>query len=198
MISFINISNEEPYKVFKEKYDVAEKANQKIIEAVAIASYCKINDEVHSRFVNLKFIKNKEFVFFTNYESPKAKQFESHSQITALIYWNSTNTQIRMKANISKLPSRFSDEHFKSRTPNKNALAISSMQSTKTDSYESVLVEYDNVLKNADLKKRPRYWGGYSFEPYYFEFWEGHQSRLNKRIVFEADDNEWNKYYLQP
>ena len=58
MISFINISNEEPYKVFKEKYDVAEKANQKIIEAVAISSYCKINDEVHSRFVNLKFIKN--------------------------------------------------------------------------------------------------------------------------------------------
>ena len=86
MIIFKNISKEEPYKIFKEKYESAVKANQKTVEAVAISSYSKIDNEVHSRFVNLKFIQNKEFVFFSNYDSPKAKQFEMHAQITALFY----------------------------------------------------------------------------------------------------------------
>ena len=35
---------------------------------------------------------------FSNYQSPKAKQFESHNQISALIYWSKTNIQIRMRA----------------------------------------------------------------------------------------------------
>ena len=199
MIKFVNISKEEPYKIFKEKYEDALKADQKTIEAIAISSYCKSNNEVHSRFVNLKFIKNKEFIFFSNYESPKAKQFEMHSQITALLYWNCTNTQIRMKANISKLSSTYSDEHFKNRSPDKNALAISSKQSSQIDSYEAVIDNYDNALKKSDLNKRPKYWGGYSFMPFYFEFWDGHQSRINKRILFELDKNKiWKRTYLQP
>ena len=43
-------------------------------------------------------------LFFFNYSSPKSKDFfESHNQITALIYWNSINVQIRMKAKIKEL-----------------------------------------------------------------------------------------------
>ena len=36
---------------------------------------------------------------------------------------------------------------------------------------------------------RPDFWGGYSFIPYYFEFWQGHENRLNKRHVFEQQDD---------
>ena len=35
---------------------------------------------------------------------------------------------------------------------------------------------------------RPDFWGGFSFVPYYFEFWQGHKNRLNKRHVFEQKD----------
>ena len=45
---------------------------------------------------------------------------------------------------------------------------------------------------------RPNFWGGYSFIPYYFEFWEGHESRLNKRDVYEMKSNEWEHGILQP
>ena len=44
----------------------------------------------------------------------------------------------------------------------------------------------------------PDYWGGFKFKPYYFEFWEGHKSRLNKREIFKLDNNDWTKYFLQP
>ena len=54
------------------------------------------------------------------------------------------------------------------------------------------------MTSESTLEKRPEYWGGYSFTPYYFEFWEGHKSRLNKREVFKKDTNDWVKTILQP
>ena len=93
MIEFINLSKETPYKIFKEKYDDAWKANQSIIEAICISSYSSIKKEVGARFVNLKYVNEKEFIFFSNYKSPKSEDFLSHDQITALFYWSSTNVQ---------------------------------------------------------------------------------------------------------
>ena len=63
--------------------------------------------EVEARYVNLKYIDNNEWIFFSNYLSPKANQFESHDQVSILIYWASINTQIRMKAKIFKTSSEF-------------------------------------------------------------------------------------------
>ena len=59
------------------------------------------------------------------------------------------------------------------------------MQSEVISSYEAVLKNYDETFKKSDLTLCPEYWGGFSFIPYYFEFWEGHESRLNKRLVYK-------------
>ena len=198
MIIFENICNESPYKIFEQKYNEAIEANQKTVEAISISSFCKKTNETHSRFVNLKFIKEKEFIFFTNYNSPKAQQFHDHPQITALFYWNSINTQIRMKARIKKTSTEFNNDYFKNRSPHKNALAISSKQSERVDSYQEVIKNYEKSLKSDNLSKCPSYWGGFSFVPYYFEFWYGHKSRLNKRNVYEIIDNHWTSNNIQP
>ena len=89
-------------------------------------------------------------------------------------------------------------EYFAKRDIKKNALAISSKQSNKIASYEDVSVNYEKSLQKDNLEQCPEYWGGYSFIPYYFEFWEGHESRLNKRQVFEKKNDEWNQFFLQP
>ena len=198
MIKFDNLSDETPYRMFKEKYEDSLKANQKIIEAICISSFSSIDNEVNARFVNLKFVKDKEFIFFSNYESPKSQDFISHNQITALIYWNSTNVQIRMKAKIKQTSKKFNMEYFAKRDRRKNALALSSSQSNKIASYEDVSKNYEKSLREGNLEQCPEYWGGYSFIPYYFEFWEGHESRLNKREVYEIKNNEWDYFILQP
>ena len=148
--------------------------------------------------MNLKFIDNKEFIFFSNYNSAKSIEFRDHNQITALIYWNSTNTQIRMKALIKKKSVKYNKSYFANRSKKKNALAISSNQSNPIDSFEKVLENYNESIKFDNLKECPEYWGGYSFTPYYFEFWEGHQSRLNKRDVYELNGEDWIHRILQP
>ncbi|MDA8865579.1 pyridoxamine 5'-phosphate oxidase family protein [Gammaproteobacteria bacterium] len=198
MIKFTNLNQEIPYLNFKKKYDDALKANQKNIEAISISSYSKKLKEVNARFVNLKFIIDKNFIFFSNYNSPKSQDFKEHNQITALVYWNNTNTQIRMKATIERSSKEFNESYFLKRSEQKNALSISSNQSEYIDSYESVKEKYLKSLEHDDLKKCPDFWGGYSFTPFYFEFWEGHESRLNKREVYEKSDDSWKHFILQP
>jgi len=198
MIQFKNLNPEIPYQFLKEKYDEALNAGQKGIEAISISSFNKYISEVDARYVNLKFILNDEFIFFSNYDSPKALSFNSHNQIAALLYWPSINVQIRMRAKIKRTTDEFNQNYFFDRSEEKNALAISSNQSKPIDSYNQVKENYNKSLKNDDLKKCPEFWGGYSFTPYYFEFWEGHESRLNKREVFDKIDGSWKQLYLQP
>mgnify|MGYP006142487479 CR=1 FL=1 len=198
MIKFINDSLDLPYIKFREKYNQAKAKKQNLIEAISIASYSNELNQVDTRFVNLKIVDNKNFIFFSNYMSPKAKQFQSHNQVSIAIFWNSINIQIRMKALIKKVPYTMNDEYFSNRSKEKNALAISSKQSKKIDSFEMVKINFDESFKNDDLKKCPEYWGGFSFTPYYFEFWEGHESRINKREVFNKIDDVWEQSFLQP
>jgi pyridoxine/pyridoxamine 5'-phosphate oxidase len=103
-----------------------------------------------------------------------------------------------MKAQIKKTSDEFNQKYFFDRSIEKNALAISSNQSKQIDSYNQVIENYNRSLKSDDLKKCPEYWGGYSFTPYYFEFWEGHESRVNKREVFNNIDGTWKHSFLQP
>jgi pyridoxamine 5'-phosphate oxidase len=198
MINFNNLNQEIPYLLFKDKYDEAVNAGQKCIEAASISSYNRERNEVDSRYVNLKFITNDKFIFFSNYDSPKAYSFNSHDQIAALVYWSSINVQIRMKAKIKKTSNVFNQKYFFDRSEEKNALAISSNQSKPINSYSQVKENYNKSLKNDNLKKCPEFWGGYSFIPYYFEFWEGHESRLNKREAYQKSDDSWKHLILQP
>ena len=199
MIELNNLNNSIPYLKFNELYCNASKKNQAAIEAISISSFSKENNEVESRFVNLKYVDNDKWVFFSNYDSVKAQNFSSHEQISALIYWSSIDAQIRMKALIKKLDPILSDQHFRKRTYEKNSLAISSKQSKKINSYDDVIQNYENVYTrfNEDTK-RPSYWGGYEFTPYYFEFWKGNENRINKRDVYKFKNNIWHHNILQP
>lgn len=198
MISFKNLKKAEPYFLLHSKYEEAKAMNQKNIEAIAISSYSRENDQVDSRYVNLKIIEKDNFIFFSNYNSKKSIQFSSNNKISALLFWNSINLQIRLKAEIFKLDDALSDRYFLNRQKEKNALAISSKQSEPIKSFDDVKLKYENALKNADLKNRPEYWGGYRFIPYEFEFWVGHKYRLNQRTQYNLINGKWQKTLLQP
>lgn len=198
MIKFKNLSNDQPYQIFHNYYLKASKKNQDSIEAISISSYDKSTNQVDSRYVNLKYIFNNEWVFFSNYNSSKAYQFASHNQISALLYWNKINLQIRLKAEIYITSKDISDNHFKERDIKKNAISISSNQSKRINSFTEIEDNYEKQLSMNNNLDRPNYWGGYSFVPYYFEFWEGGEYRLNKRNVFKFNEGAWEQYYLQP
>ena len=77
--------------------------------------------------------------------------------------------------------------------------ALTSKQSETVDSYESFIDNYKRASRDiSDTSSRPTYWGGYSFKPYYFEFWQGHDKRINKREVCSFKNDKWENYFLQP
>ena len=86
MIVFKDLPAVEPYQQFNKDYLDAEKANQPLIHAIAISSFNKTLNEVESRFVNLKYIEGEEWIFFSNYNSPKAKSFQSHGFEMTLLW----------------------------------------------------------------------------------------------------------------
>ena len=187
-----------PYIIFKEMYLKALSSSQENIDAIAISSFNSETNLVDSRFVNLKYINDIEWIFFTNLESPKANQFRSFDQISALFFWSKINLQIRIKAKIKKTNREMDIDHFSTRTKEKNALARASSQSTPIDSYKTIKENYNNSLEGNNLMVCPEFWGGFSFTPYYFEFWEGHNSRLNKRDAYQREGGLWKNSILQP
>jgi pyridoxamine 5'-phosphate oxidase len=198
MIVFLNNNTEEPFKIIKKKYEEAVSKNQNLVQAICISSYNKRENEISSRYVNLKYIDDNKFIFFTNYNSPKSQDFITHENIAAVFFWDSINTQIRFKAKISKTSPLFNAKYFKSRSRFKNALSISSKQSMPIDSYELVEKKYNEIFRNNDLIQCPEYWGGYSFVPYEIEIWEGNEFRLNKRNLYTKDNTSWNHFILEP
>lgn len=199
MIDIKEKIKDEPYDFFYKLYQEAQDSDQFPLNAIAISTFNSSNNEVDSRFVNLKYVIKDEWIFFSNYNSPKAHHILKHDQISALIYWEKINVQIRMRAKVRIASKSISDDHFRNRKVEKNALSISSDQSKKTSSYVEVEQNYKNTLKDKNLlKTRPSFWGGFSFSPYYFEFWKGHSNRLNKRVSFQRNFQSWEKHLLQP
>ena len=197
-IKFINNNLEQPYVTLRNLYKKALLAKQKSIQAIAISSYNETTREISSRFVNLKFVDNGKFVFFTNYNSPKSKDFLNHSQISALIYWPVIDTQIRFKAKIRKTSKDFNRKYFLSRPNEKNALAISSNQSEEIQTFQEVHSKYKHTLKTKNLSECPDHWGGFIFKPYQIEFWKGDKHRLNKRDLYIRRGNAWKHVILEP
>tara|TARA_B100000900_G_scaffold415990_1_gene448337 strand:- start:6841 stop:7437 length:597 start_codon:yes stop_codon:yes gene_type:complete len=198
MFIFKNDSKAKPFIRLKKEYKRAIAAKQFLPEAICISSYLSLTKEVNSRYVNLKFIDNESFIFFSNYNSPKAIDFSSHTQISAVLFWSSINVQIRMKAKIKKTSKSFNQKYFSIRSKEKNALAISSNQSKSIESYSQIIENYNASFKNDNLKKCPKYWGGFSFIPYEIEFWEGNEFRINKRSLYKKNKNSWDQFILEP
>jgi pyridoxamine 5'-phosphate oxidase len=62
-------------------------------------------------------------------------------------------------------------------------------------------------MKWAEMKQKfkegkvplPDFWGGYKIKPTSFEFWQGRQSRLHDRLIYEKDTaDDWKIARLAP
>ena len=77
---------------------------------------------VTSRVVLLKEIKENSFIFFTNYNSLKAKQISENNIVSLCFFWNDLERQIRIRGTAKKLANDESSSYFDSR-PEKSKIA---------------------------------------------------------------------------
>ena len=189
--------NESPIEQFSLWFSQAMEAN--IIEPSAM-SLATSDDYIGIRTVLLKFFDDKGFVFFTNYESKKSKQLQNNPQAALLFPWLALERQVKIIGSVEKITKLESLKYFSSRPKDSQIGAWSSQQSSKISS-RAILVDQFAVMKkkfaNGEIPL-PDFWGGYRVVPQSIEFWQGRESRLHDRLIYERKDNGWDISRLSP
>jgi len=192
--------NKNPFKQFEVWFNDA--LNENLLEPNAFSLATVGFDMMPSiRTVLLKYFDNEGFVFFTNYESKKAKQIEQNPKAAALFTWLALERQIKIEANIEKISKADSLKYFLSRPKGSQLEAWVSRQS-ETISSRAFLEQKFDEMKRKFLNKEipiPSFWGGYILKPIRIEFWQGGEDRLHDRFLYELKENsEWTISRLAP
>ncbi|HED08529.1 MAG TPA: pyridoxamine 5'-phosphate oxidase [Ignavibacteria bacterium] len=153
-----------------------------------------------ARTVLLKELDDTGFVFFTNYESEKAKELENNHNASILFFWKEFERQVRITGIVERITREESEEYFISRPLESKLGAWASKQSSEIPNREYLEKKYDDLKEKYSGTEipTPSFWGGYRLLPNIFEFWQGRESRLHDRIKYEKKENEWRIIRLAP
>ena len=153
------------------------------------------------RTVLLKGIDDRGYVFFTNYESRKAREMEMTSRASLLFFWRSLERQVRIDGVPERISPLESDAYFASRPLDSRLSVYASKQSEVIESRELLEEAFERVRRTYGdgLVPRPDWWGGYRIVPDEFEFWQGRTSRLHDRLRYvKQPDGAWRRDRLAP
>lgn len=190
---------EDPILQFEKWFN--EAIESEVIEPNAMdLSTVDADNTPSSRIVLLKQIKPQGLVFFTNYNSKKAKDIEQNNNVSLNFVWHELERQVRIEGKVFKISPEASDSYFDVRPKGSKLGAWASPQSDviPNRSYLEKLVTDFNTKFNGREIPRPDNWGGYIVEPLTLEFWQGRKSRLHDRLKYIKADNKWIIKRLAP
>ena len=152
------------------------------------------------RTVLLKSVDARGFVFYTNYQSRKARELDQTLRASLLFVWRSRERQVRIDGRVDKVADAESDAYFATRPLESQWSVYASRQSEPIESREALEARYETARrKYGDTVPRPSWWGGYRVVPDEFEFWQGRASRLHDRLQYHRQgDGSWIRERLAP
>ena len=189
----------DPIQQFSDWFDVAIDKIHHDPNAMILATTSP-DGQPTTRTVLLKGFDGKGFVFYTNYNSRKAKHISSNPGVSLTFYWPDLMRQIHIEGKAEKVSAAQSDSYFKTRPDSSKLSAWASDQSSPVESRE----ELENRLKEMEKKfgkgevPRPPHWGGYIVKPDQIEFWQGRLNRLHDRIRYKKIKEAWEIERLSP
>lgn len=153
-----------------------------------------------SRVVLLKGVDGNGLVFFTNYESKKSADLTANPHVSLHFFWPDLERQVIIGGTTEKVSREESDAYFASRPIESRIGAWASKQSrilSGREELEKNVAEVRDRFRNGNIPCPP-FWGGFRVRPDRFEFWQGRQSRLHDRIVYELSGSIWMIFRLSP
>ena len=194
-----NSIEKNPFKHFEHWLNDALNAKVNDPTAMSVATL-GVDGFPDSRIVLLKDFGLNGFTFFTNYNSNKGISIAKNPAVGLHFFWPELERQIRISGFAEKTSNEISDNYFNSRPVLSQIAAIVSNQSSKIKSREILQNSFVSEKEKLgdDKIKRPENWGGFLVKPVKFEFWQGRESRLHDRILFEKSEENWIISRLAP
>lgn len=153
------------------------------------------------RIVLLKLFDEKGFVFYTNYESRKAKQIAVNPNVSLLFPWHLLGRQVKITGVAEKISTAESLKYFATRPRGSQIGAWASEQSQVISSrsmLESMFEHMKQKFSDNEIPLPP-FWGGYRVKPETFEFWQARDSRLHDRFLYQKNEQgNWFNQRLAP
>jgi pyridoxamine 5'-phosphate oxidase len=190
----------DPIQQFDQWFKQARESDIKDPSAMSLATADR-SGEVSVRTVLLKIYDHQGFVFFTNYESAKARQIGENPKVALLFPWLNQDRQVKIRGHASRISSAESLKYFVTRPRGSQLGAWVSQQSSVISSRTLLLAKLQEIKQrfaDGDISL-PEFWGGYRVEPYSIEFWQGQPDRLHDRFRYlKQADNSWVIERLAP
>lgn len=153
------------------------------------------------RTVLLKSYDARGLVFYTSYESPKAREIAENPNVALMFPWLTLERQVIFKGTASRISNAESLKYFLSRPRGNQLGAWVSHQSHVITSRQILMAKFDEMKRKfaAGQIPLPPAWGGYRVEPHAVEFWQGGQDRLHDRFLYKrGPDGSWAIERLAP
>jgi pyridoxamine 5'-phosphate oxidase len=153
-----------------------------------------------SRTVLLKAYDERGFVFFTNYESRKAREIAVDAHVSLLFPWYPLERQVGIIGHAERISAAESLAYFASRPHGSRLGAWVSQQSTVINSRKFLEMKWDEMKRKfADGEiPLPSFWGGIRVIPEEIEFWQGRENRLHDRFRYARSEASWAIQRLAP
>ena len=190
--------NNDPVKQFSLWF--TEAIDSGIVEPSAMSLATTDESEIGIRTVLLKYFDDKGFVFYTNYKSKKSRQIETRPEAALLFSWLTLERQIKIVGSVEKVSSLESIKYFASRPKDSQIGAWASKQSTTISSRNILQSQFESMKQKFSSGEvpLPDFWGGYRVIPRTIEFWQGRESRLHDRFVYQRSEDGWTISRLSP
>lgn len=196
----VDTADVNPFKQFEKWFTEAQKGELLEPNAMVLSTVDE-SSQPFQRTVLMKALDEDGIVFYTNYKSRKAQQIQENGKVSILFPWYAMERQICIQGVAEKVSAATSLKYFTSRPYGSQLGAWVSQQSSIISSrsiLEMKLAEMKQKFKEGKVPL-PDFWGGYKIKPTSFEFWQGRQSRLHDRLIYERDTaNDWKIARLAP
>lgn len=155
---------------------------------------------VSARMVYLKELDGRGFVVYSNFgTSQKARDLESNGWASLVFWWEALERQVRVEGRAERLGREESQRYYETRARGSRLGAWASRQSAvlRPDGgdddddddgrrqLEGWVEETAERFKDTEDIPVPEFWGGLRIVPEKVEFWQGRESRLHDRFVYE-------------
>jgi pyridoxamine 5'-phosphate oxidase len=191
-------SDADPFRQFARWFDQVRALE---VDPTAMALATATTDGRPSvRNVLLKDVDARGFVFYTNYNSRKARELAATGRASLLFTWRSVERQVRIDGAVEKVSDAESDAYFATRPIESRWGTYASPQSEIIESRAALEAQFEAARKQyGDSVPRPSWWGGYRVVPDEFEFWQGRPSRLHDRLRYRLGPaGDWRRDRLAP